>query len=49
MAKKLRWQHMLAREWRKRNTPPFLVGLQIGTTTQETNIVFPQKIENSST
>jgi hypothetical protein len=25
---KFRWQQMLARMWRKRNTPPLLVGLQ---------------------
>jgi hypothetical protein len=34
---KLRWQQMLARIWRKRNTPPLLVELQAGTTTLEIN------------
>jgi hypothetical protein len=40
---------MLARMWRKRNTPPLLVGLQIGTTSLEINLEVPQKIENRST
>jgi hypothetical protein len=40
---------MLARMWRKRNTPPLLVGLQADTTTLEINLVVPQKIEHSST
>jgi hypothetical protein len=34
---------MLARMWRKRNTPPLLVGLQAGTTTLEISLVVPQK------
>jgi hypothetical protein len=38
---------MLARMWRKRNTPPFLVGLQAGTTTLEVSMDFPQKIGHS--
>ena len=29
--------------WRKRNTPPLLVGLQIGTTTLEISLAVPQK------
>jgi hypothetical protein len=29
---------MLVRTWRKRNTPPLLVGLQTGTTTLEINL-----------
>jgi hypothetical protein len=40
---------MLARMWRKMNTPPLMVGLQTGTTTLEINLVVPQKIGNSST
>jgi hypothetical protein len=40
---------MLARMWRKRTTPPMLVGLQTGTTTLETNLAVPQKIETSFT
>jgi hypothetical protein len=40
---------MLARMWRKRNTPPLLVGLQACTTTLEISLEVPQKIENSST
>jgi hypothetical protein len=40
---------MLERMWRKRNTPPLLVGLQTGTTTLEINLEVPQKIENRST
>ena len=32
------------RMWRKRNTPPLLVGLHAGTTTLEISLVFPQKI-----
>jgi hypothetical protein len=37
---------MLARVWRKRNTPSLLVGLQAGTTTLEICLVVPQKIRN---
>jgi hypothetical protein len=40
---------MLIRMWRKRNTPPLLVGLQTGTTTLEINLAIPQIIGNSST
>ena len=36
---------MLARMWRKRNTPPLLVGLQAGTTTLEISLVDPQKLD----
>ena len=36
---------MLERMWRKRNTSPWLVGLQTGTTTLEINLEEPQKIE----
>jgi hypothetical protein len=39
---------MLARIWKKRNTPPLLVGLQTATTL-EINLVVPQKIGNRST
>jgi hypothetical protein len=35
---------MLARMWRKGNTPPLLVGLQACTTTLEISLVVPQKI-----
>jgi hypothetical protein len=35
---------MLARMWRKRNTPPLLLGLQASTTTLEISLVVPQKI-----
>jgi hypothetical protein len=35
--------------WRKRNTPPFLMGLQAGATTLDINLVVPQKIGHSST
>jgi hypothetical protein len=38
---------MLARMWRKRNTPPLLVGLQA--TTLETSLAVPQKIGHSTT
>jgi hypothetical protein len=34
----------VARMWRKRNTPPLLVGLQNCTTTLEINLEVPQKI-----
>ena len=34
----------MARMWRKRNTPPLLVGLQNCTTTLEINLEVPQKI-----
>ena len=35
---------MLARMWRKRNTPPLLVGLQACTTTLEISLAISQKI-----
>jgi len=41
--KKLRWQQTLARMWRKRNTRPFLVGLQTITTILEISLDIPQK------
>jgi hypothetical protein len=34
---------MLERMWRKRNTPPLLVGLQVCTTTLEISLVVPHK------
>jgi hypothetical protein len=37
----------LARMWRKRNTPPLLVGLQACTTTLEITLGVPQKIGHS--
>jgi hypothetical protein len=40
---------MLARMWRKRNTPPLLVGLQAGTTTLEIILEVPQKFGHSIT
>ncbi|EDL36976.1 mCG148248 [Mus musculus] len=40
---------MLARMWRKRNTPPLLVGLQACTTTLEISLAVPQKIGHSTT
>jgi hypothetical protein len=40
---------MLARMWRKRNTPPLLVRLQAGTTTLEISLAVPQKIGHSIT
>jgi hypothetical protein len=40
---------MLARMWRKRNTPPLLVGSRAGTTTVEISLVVPQKIGHSAT
>jgi hypothetical protein len=45
----LRRQHMFTRMWRKRNTPPLLVGLQTGTTTLEINLEVPQKIGSRAT
>jgi hypothetical protein len=33
---------MLARMWSKRNTPPLLVRLQVGTATLEISLVVPQ-------
>ena len=38
---------MLVRMCRKRNTPPFLVGLQACTTTLEISLAVPQKIGHS--
>ena len=40
---------MLARMWRKRNTPPLLVGLHTGTTTLGVSLEVPQKIGHSTT
>jgi hypothetical protein len=40
---------MLARMWRKRNTPPLLVGLQACTATLEISLAVPQKIGHSTT
>jgi hypothetical protein len=40
---------MLARMWRKRNTPPLLVGLQACATTLEISLAVPQKIGHSTT
>jgi len=40
---------MLARMWRKRNTPPLLVGLQTGTTVPEISVEVPQKIVHWTT
>jgi hypothetical protein len=40
---------MLARMWRKRNTPPLLVGLQAGTTTLEISLAVPQKNGHTTT
>jgi hypothetical protein len=40
---------MLMRMWRKRNTPPLLVGFKTNLTTQEINVLVCQKIRNSST
>jgi hypothetical protein len=36
---------MLVRMWRKRNTPPLLLGLQAGTTTLEISLGVPRKLE----
>jgi hypothetical protein len=36
---------MLARMWRKRNTPPLLVGLQTCTTILEISLVVSQKLD----
>jgi hypothetical protein len=40
---------MLGRMWRKRNTPPLLVGLQAGTTTVKISLAVSQKIGYSTT
>jgi hypothetical protein len=40
---------MLEMIWRKRNSPPLLVGLQTGTTTLEINLEIPKEIGNRST
>jgi hypothetical protein len=39
---------MMARMWMKGNTIPFLVGLQMSTTTLEINLVVSQKLGNVS-
>ena len=40
---------MLAEMWRKKNTPPLLVGLQACTTTLEISLAVPQKTGHSTT
>jgi hypothetical protein len=40
---------MLVRTWRKRNTPPLLMGVQTCTTNSEIDLAVSQKIGNSST
>jgi hypothetical protein len=40
---------MLVRMWRKRKTPPLLVGLQTGTTTLEISLAVPHKCGHSTT
>jgi hypothetical protein len=40
---------MLARMWRKRDTPPLLMRLQAFTTTLEISLAVPQKIGHSNT
>jgi hypothetical protein len=45
LEQKLRWQQILERMWRKKNTPPLLVGLQAGTTTLETVWQFLRKLD----
>ena len=43
-------QHkVLARMWRKRNPPAFLVGIQIGIANMEHSMQVPQKIKNITT
>ena len=44
----LRREQVLVRMWRKRNTPPLLVGLHAGTTTLEISLVVPQKTGHNS-
>jgi hypothetical protein len=39
---------MLEKMWRKRSTPPLLVGLQTGTTTLEMKLEIAQKVGNRS-
>ena len=41
--------NLLEGMWRKKNTPPLLVGLQTGTNTLEISLEVPQKIGNRST
>jgi hypothetical protein len=40
---------MLVKMWRKRKTPPLLVGLQACTTTLEISLAVPQKIGHRTT
>ena len=42
-----KWQ-VLARMWRKRNPCALLVGMQIGTSTVEDSMEFPQKTKNGT-
>jgi hypothetical protein len=41
---KLRGKQMLARMWKKRNIPPFLMGLQAGITNRESSLAVLQKV-----
>jgi len=45
----LRWQQMLVRMWRNRNTLSLLVGLQAGTATLKISLEVPQKIGHCTT
>jgi hypothetical protein len=45
----LNHQGIMERMWTKVNTPPFLEGLQVGTTILEISLVVPQKIGHSTT
>jgi hypothetical protein len=40
---------MLVRIWRKRNTPPLLVGLQACTITLDVSLEVPQKVGHNAT
>jgi hypothetical protein len=40
---------MLVGMWRKRDTPPLLMGLQAGTTSLEISLAVPHKNEHSTT
>ena len=42
-------QQMLVTVWRRKNTPPLLMGLLAGTTTLEISLAVPQKIGHSTT
>ena len=47
--KQLRRQQVMEKLWRKRNTPPMLVGFQAGANTLEIGMTIPQRTGHNNT